>query len=266
MAEKIPFCLFPDPSTMRFHSKIQFPKRHLHWLILLLFAFQAGCGGENPAEKKAPEAQPDSSADLQPLTEPAAPVKDYIALLSFMVPEDYEFAVSEEGPIVAEGDLNGDNLPDIVFLLQNLEEEMPKSQILIAYQTQDGKYEPGERSGNFGPEPTTYLDPEFFKISNQILQVNYQSMRWGIELKFRKEKKYGDLRLIGSESFNYGNAFGEGAGSTSTNYLTGKSEGHYKHVDPNKPDGEKWSNEEGKVSTQLLPFQGFSDDNVYELQ
>ncbi len=266
MTKIFSFCPFIDPSTMRFHSKIQFPKRHFHSLILLLFAFQAGCGGENTSEKKAQDPQPDSSAALQSLPETAAPAKDYVSMLAFMVPEDYEFALSEVGPIVAEGDLNGDSLPDIVFLVQNLEEEMPKSQILIAYQTQDGKYEPGERSGNFGPEPTTYLDPEFFKISNQILQVNYQSMRWGIELKFRKEKKYGDLRLIGSESFSYGNAVGDGAGGTSTNYLTGNSIAQYQQVDMETGVQRQLPDRIEKVSTQLLPFQGFSDDNVYELQ
>jgi hypothetical protein len=233
---------------------------------VLLVLFLMGCGTQNTLETGDLPSNPDSNAVSKVASEASTPKRDYPKLLGSMVPQEYDFAESEVGPIVAEGDLNADSLPDVVFLVQNLEEEMPKSLVLVAYQAPDGKFIRGESSGNFGPEPLTYLDPEFFSIQNQVLHINYQSMRWEIELKFRKEAKYGDLRLIGTESFSYGNAVGDGAGGTSTNFLTGQRIANYKHVDMETGIEKQMPERREVVSTQLVPLHGFNDDNVYQLQ
>lgn len=71
--------------------------------------------------------------------------------------EEYDFAVSEVGRIVAEGDLNGDSLPDAVFWSKSAGRN---AQVACSgcYQAPDGNSIRGESSGNFGPEPLTYLD------------------------------------------------------------------------------------------------------------
>jgi hypothetical protein len=240
--------------------------RFVVYSIFFTSLFLMVCGTQNTPETTDTHSIPDSGSASK-VVSVAPPVnRDYPKLLGSMIPKEYEFAESEVGPIVAEGDLNGDSLQDMVFLVQNLAEEMPKSLVLVAYQAPDGNFILGESSGNFGPEPLTYLDPEFFAIQNQVLQINYQSMRWGIELKFRKEKKYGDLRLIGSESFSYGNAVGDGAGGTSTNFLTGQRIANYQHVDMETGIEKQMPERREVVSTQLIPLQGFNDDTIYELQ
>lgn len=233
---------------------------------VLLFALFAGCSGKNAPPEPPKALHVDSSTTTVDVTPQAAGILQNMGLLTPLVPQGFEIAASETGPILAEGDLNGDSLADVAFLLQNLEAEMPHSEALVAYQQQDGSYQSGEKTGNLGPEPLTYLDPEFLQIKDQVLAINYQSMRWGVELKFRREKKYGDLRLIGSESFSYGNAVGDGAGGTSTNFLTGIRIANYQHVDPEKGIEEQLPERRDKVSTVLIPFKGFNDDAIYELQ
>lgn len=91
-------------------------------------------------------------------------------------------------------------------------------------------------------------------------------MRWEIELKFRKEAKYGDLRLIGTESFSYGNAVGDGAGGTSTNFLTGQRIANYKHVDMETGIEKQMPERREGGFHPPSPLHGFNDDNVYQLQ
>jgi hypothetical protein len=107
-------------------------------------------------------------------------------------------------------------------------------------------------------------DPSMLVIEKGVLTFHFQSMRWSTDLKFRKEAKYGDMRLIGTETENYGNAVHDGAGSASTNYLTGERISNYMAWDEAKQDLVDKPETREKVSTQLKAFKGFDEDALYD--
>ena len=232
-------------------------------LCLLL----AACGAAN----QAPATNGDDSASevtsLAPSNLPK-PEPNYTTVpatgaFAGVIPKGFEIVKSEAGEVVSIGDLNADGLGDAAILIQNLDDERGSAAILVAHGEAGGKYRFGEMTGLLGAEPLMSPDPGMLSIDKGVLTFHYQSMRWSTDLKFRKETKYGDLRLIGSDTENYGNAVHDGAGSSSTNYLTGQRISNYMSWDEEKQDLVDLPEKREKVSTKLKPFSNYNEDSLY---
>jgi len=225
------------------------------------------CGPQKsatPADAPQTDAPTDGNAEASaPAPEPNYTTVKGTGALAGLIPDGYEIVKGEAGEIMAIGELNGDNFEDAAILIQTLDEEQGSAAILVVHGEAGDKFRFGEMSGNLGPEPLSYPDPEQLKIEKGVLIFHYQSMRWSADLKFRKEAKYGDLRLIGTDTDNYGNAVHDGAGSSSTNYLTGQRISNYMSWDESKGDLVELPEKREKVSTQLRAFSGYNDDSLY---
>ncbi len=215
-----------------------------------------------PAAIAAP-ADAIESSQAKPKPEPHYTTEPATGAFEELVPQGYEIVKAEAGQIIAYGDLNGNQKDDAAILIQNMEEEQGSAAILIAYDMRDGGWAMGEMTGNLGPEPLMYPDPGQLKIEKGVLIFHYQSMRWSADLKFRREAKYGDLRLIGFDTENYGNAVHDGAGSSSTNYLTGQRISNYMSWDEEIQDLVELPEKREKVSTKLKPFSTYNEDSLY---
>lgn len=236
------------------------------FLGLIVTVLLAACGGDK-TPTKLPAADSLAGAVSAPVEE--APVAEAVApgteAFAHLLPKGYDFAKAESGKeIITMGDLDGDGKPDAAILLQNSEEDMGKAAILVAYQQAENTFSFGEMTGDLGPEPLMYADPDQLQIDKGVLIFHFQSMRWGTDLKFRKEKKYGDLRLIGSETENFGNAVHDGAGNASTNYLTGERISNYMTWDEAKQDLVDLPEKREKVSKDLRAFKGYNEDALYD--
>jgi hypothetical protein len=230
-------------------------------LSLLLVA----CGSKNAV----PPTDASSGAvteSKQLLPKPEANYTTVPATGAFVgvIPDGFEIVKSEAGEIISIGDMNADGINDAAILVQNFDDERGSAAILVAHGEAGGKYSLGEMSGLLGAEPLMSPDPGMLTIDKGVLTFHFQSMRWSTDLKFRKEAKYGDLRLIGSETENYGNAVHDGAGSASTNYLTGQRVSNYMSWDEDKQDLIDLPEKREKVSTTLKAFKGFDEDAIYD--
>ncbi len=234
-------------------------------LLISLVAFSCGSKKSTPStDGPQADAQTDgNAAAANPTPEPNYTTVKGTGALAGLIPKGYEIVKGEAGEIMAKGELNGDNFEDAAILIQTLDEEQGSAAIIVLHGEPDGKFRFGEMSGNLGPEPLSYPDPDQLKVEKGVLIFHYQSMRWSADLKFRKEAKYGDLRLIGSDTDNYGNAVHDGAGSSSTNYLTGQRISNYMSWDEAKGDLVDLPEKREKVSTQLRAFSGYNDDSLY---
>jgi hypothetical protein len=234
---------------------------------LSLAVLLAACGGGNAPTQQPTGADSTTTRAGEPTTPVPTPhytTTPATGAFAHLVPKGYEIVKAEAGEVITMGDLDGDTKPDAAILLQNMDEEMGKAAILIAYQQAENTFSLGEMTGDLGPEPLMSPDPSLLKIDKGVLTFHYQSMRWSIDLKFRKEAKYGDLRLIGSESENYGNAVHDGAGSASTNYLTGQRISNYMTWDEAKQDLVDLPEKREQVSKELRPLKGFNQDIIYD--
>jgi hypothetical protein len=236
------------------------------WLLGIVGAFLvAGCASKSAAPADGGAADPSAAADLvTSAPEPHYTTVPATGAFSGLLPKGYEIVKSEAGEVITMGDLNGDSHADAAILIQNMEEEQGQAAILVAHAQPDGSFALGELSGNLGPEPLMSPDPGQIQIDKGVLTFHYQSMRWSTDLKFRMEKKYGDLRLIGSETENYGNAVHDGAGGCSTNYLTGQRVSNYMRWDEEQQDLVDEPEKREKVSTNLRAFKGFDEDALYD--
>lgn len=186
-----------------------------------------------------------------------------LSRLRKVVPNGFQIVEADAVPVIGMGDLNGDGRDDAALLLQDMRAEQPSSAVAVAYAQADGSFRFGEMTGNFGPEPLQYTDAEMLSITDKILLVAYQSMRWGVDLNFRFEPVYGNLRLIGSASWNDGNEQGDGSGTTTTDYLKGTRVGNFKRWDAAKGKLIDLPETQAEVSRQLKAFATFNDDSVY---
>jgi hypothetical protein len=235
---------------------------------LLIGLLLLGCGSKPNASADS-TATPAGAEAQAGETAKAVPDAHYTTVpatgaLAGILPAGYEIVKGDAGEVITMGDLNADTHADAVVLVQNMNEEEGAAAIMVAHAQPDGSFSLGEISGNLGPEPLMSPTPDIFKIEKGVLTFHYQSMRWAIDLKFRHEKKYGDLRLIGSESESYGNAVHDGAGGASTNYLTGERISNYMHWDEEKEDLVDDPEKREKVSTQLRAFKGYDMDAIYD--
>jgi hypothetical protein len=237
--------------------------RHIFYgLSISLLLTACGSKSATPADGAAAA----SPATTQPAATPEAHYTTAPATGAFagLLPKGFEVVKGEAGEVITMGDLNGDSHADAAILIQNMEEEYGQAAILVAHAQPDGSFSMGELSGNLGPEPLMSPTPDVLLIENGILTFHYQSMRWSTDLKFRIEKKYGDLRLIGSDTENYGNAVHDGAGSSSTNYLTGQRISNYMRWDEGKQDLIDEPEKHEKVSKDLRAFKGFDEDDLFD--
>ncbi len=230
-------------------------------LSLLLVA----CGSKTVA--------PPTDADSGPATESKQilpkPEANYTTVpatgaMAGLVPKGFEIVKAEAGEIICMGDLNADGLNDAAILVQNMDDDRGSAAIVVAHGEAGGKYRFAEMTGLLGAEPLMSPDPSMLSIEKGVLAFHYQSMRWSTDLKFRKEAKYGDMRLIGTETENYGNAEHDGAGTSSTNYLTGERISNYMAWDEAKQDLVDKPETHEKVSTTLKAFKGFDEDALYD--
>jgi hypothetical protein len=234
--------------------------------ILFISILMVACGpasqdaGANAQNAASPQADPEKALAPAPHYETEAPSEE----MASFVPKGYETVKAEGGQIMTKGDLNNDGIDDMVVLLQDMSQDEGNCAILVTYGAANGKYKASEVTGDMGPEPLMYADPGQIKIVKGILIFHYQSMRWGADLKFRYEPKYGDLRLIGADTENFGNAMHDGAGSTSTNYLTGQRIENFMRYNETKEDLEDLPEVRKKVSTKLKAFNGYTEDDLYE--
>lgn len=124
------------------------------------------------------------------------------------------------------GDFNGDSFKDFVAIIADTDlndlddDNYPGDVRIVIYEgTKEGKYIKRTQSGNM-TYAFIYEEGDHIKIiKSNVISITHQSMRSDYELKFRFEPDYDTYMLIATEYSNYGNAYLEGAGDFSTNYL-----------------------------------------------
>ncbi len=124
------------------------------------------------------------------------------------------------------GDFNGDSFKDFVAIIADGDlttfddDNYPGDVRIVIYEgTKDGVYIKRAQSGNM-TYVFIYEEGDHIKIiKSNVISITHQSMRSDYELKFRFEPNYDTYMLIGTEYSNYGNAYLEGAGDFSTNYI-----------------------------------------------
>ncbi len=138
------------------------------------------------------------------------------------IPEGY--AIVDQNIVF--GDFNGDGLKDFVAIIADGDlndfddDNYPGDVRIIIYEgTEEETYVKRAQSGNM-TYAFIYEEGDYIKIiKSNVISITHQSMRSDYELKFRFETNYDTYMLIGTEYSNYGNAYLEGAGDFSTNYL-----------------------------------------------
>lgn len=182
------------------------------------------------------------------------------------VPTGFEIVEAEEGTIWSVGDLNDDGLADAAILVRKTDDFDNHSAVVLSLGKQGGEYVLQESTGNLGPEPLQYPDPEFVFIDEGYLYIAFQSMRWGIDLVFEWKPETNNLILVSSETVSFGNELGDGAGTARTDYVKGTRTSAY----------QRWNDEQGKaimetpkiiqVPTVIRKLKDLNEDLIYELQ
>lgn len=187
------------------------------YIQICLVIFLISCSGKKQIKgiqvNKKPEVNTTKKAQVIPSNK-----TDY----TNFIPKGYTIVDQN----IVFGDFNGDSFKDFVAIiadgdLNDLDDDnYPGDVRIVIYEgTKEETYIKNAQSGNM-TYAFIYEEGDHIKITkSNIISITHQSMRSDYELKFRFEPGYNTYMLIGAEYSNYGNAYLEGAGEFSTNYL-----------------------------------------------
>lgn len=238
-------------------------------LLLIGCAAFTGCDSSEPSSAPTtPTTKTDSSRSLDDTEAVAADeaAMEFPEALRATIPAGFELVETEDGPVWSVGDLNGDGLADAAMLVRRTDDFDNHSAVVVSLGKQGGDYAFMETTGNLGPEPLQYTDPEFVYVDAGYLYIAFQSMRWGIDLVFEWKAETKSIVLVSSETVTFGNERGDGAGTARTDYIKGSRTSAY----------QRWSEEKGKaimetpktiqVPKVLRTLKALNEDLIYELQ
>lgn len=203
----------------------------------------------------------------EPVPEKVIPITE----ANKFMPKNYQIVQSEKGPNIVSGYLNNDEYLDFAVLVAKGENLIDYSnsedvRVLIYEGTDSNEYIKTSQSGNLTKVFIHYNIAPKLKISNKnVINLSHQSMRHHYDLKFRYEKEERNYMLIGSDYNNYGNAAKQGAGTISTNFLTGKRIENLMDFDTEKEKIYDLPEKILEFNKPLIPINKVSYYNVYSL-
>lgn len=187
------------------------------------------------------------------------------------IPVEFQVVQTEQGSNFIQSDFNGDNFVDFAVLVAkgenpNNHADSEDVRVLIYHGTDTGDFIKTSNSGNLS-SAFVYENPvpQLKLAAGNVIQLSHQSMRHHYDLKFRYESAHKNYMLIGSESVNYGNAVKQGAGTLSTNFLTGTRIENLMDFDEENQKVIDLPEKTTSFEKALVPITDVSDLNVYKL-
>lgn len=186
--------------------------------------------------------------------------------LNEIINDGFQIVQHDRGMNISQVDLNSDGNKDIIALVKKEDD----TRIRIYESDGQGNYSLRTQTGNLGSHFTHNNDNPQLSMdksvsSHMVFLATHQSMRHDYILKFRFDDTANDYRLIGSELNNYGNAFHDGAGNISTNFLTGQCIKSLMAYDETKGETSTLPKQTIEISKTPLFLSDINDDNIYEL-